>query len=121
MSTYPVDLQKSVVTNDCKVNTFDAKRFKSQRINGNRCAMVCPRWNGKDAYGRAICKNSAFLELPGCTDPMLAVMRENSHRPTLLDTIDGNVLQENYQQKLAHSTNQEGIKFKKNCPPTGEQ
>jgi len=118
MSLYSADLQKSVVTNKCNVSSHDAIRFKSQRINGNRCAMVCPRWNGKDAYGRAVCRNSAFLELAGCSDPMIAVMRENSHRPTLLKDYDGNVLRETFEQKLARSTNQDAMKFRNRCPPS---
>jgi len=120
MGSYNPDFDSILHNGTCKVDAMDAKRFASERVNGNRCAMVCPRWNGKDLYGRPVCRSSQFLQVAGCTDPMTAVMRENSHRPKIMDVLytERNMLNENYEQKLARANNYSGTQFETRCKKT---
>ena len=79
-----ISLQGSLQT--CKVNTGYANKLQSDRTE-NPSNLLCPIWNGLDAYGRAACFDSYNTKSAGCSSASDRVVVENYLRPTYVEYI----------------------------------
>ena len=64
----------------CKVDTGQAERIESDRFL-NPGVMSCPRWNGVNNLGQAVCPDSFTTKTRGCNSAEDRVMVENNLRP----------------------------------------
>jgi len=70
----------------CTVNTGYANKLQSDRTE-NPNAVMCPMWDGRDTYGRAVCGDSYYTKNAGCNSALDRVAVENFLRPSYAEFI----------------------------------